>query len=371
MPFLQTVVSPRRFSPFCDATLHPLLSLSIKNPMLECNHRFSHYSPVSNRRIVKSISCSGSTKSRRPKPEPEPEPEAGSNQRARPKTRSRSGQPKDVVSSNTDKNSAETFPTTIPRKPRRGRRSEAVAVEDLVRDSLERTFATIRQQNENALENYENIMKEREGDNSETENGANDNDSDEKEEDGGEGTEKKIVIEEESKNWPLDADVGWGIRASEYFEKHPIKNVVGEDGYQIDWEGEIDDNWVQEINCLEWESFAFHPSPLIVLVFERYNRATDNWKNLKELEKAVKVYWKAKDRLPPRAVKIDINIETDLAYALKVKECPQILFLRGQRVVYREKELRSADELVQMIAFFYYNAKKPAWIDDEAVNYRY
>ena len=55
-------------------------------------------------------------------------------------------------------------------------------------------------------------------------------------------------------------------------EKHPIKNVVGEDGYEIDWEGEIDDNWVQEINCLEWESFAFHPSPLIVLVFERYNR---------------------------------------------------------------------------------------------------
>lgn len=29
-------------------------------------------------------------------------------------------------------------------------------------------------------------------------------------------------------------------------------------------------------------------------------RATDNWKTLKELEKAVKVYWGAKDRLPPR-----------------------------------------------------------------------
>ncbi|MCI13935.1 hypothetical protein A2U01_0035058, partial [Trifolium medium] len=28
--------------------------------------------------------------------------------------------------------------------------------------------------------------------------------------------------------------------------------------------------------------------------------AADNWKNLKELEKAVKVYWKAKDHLPPR-----------------------------------------------------------------------
>lgn len=38
-----------------------------------------------------------------------------------------------------------------------------------------------------------------------------------------------------------------------------------------------------------------------------------------------------------QAVKLDINIERDLAYALKVRECPQILFLRGNRIVYREK----------------------------------
>lgn len=38
-----------------------------------------------------------------------------------------------------------------------------------------------------------------------------------------------------------------------------------------------------------------------------------------------------------QAVKIDLNIETDLAYALKAKECPQILFLRGNRILYREK----------------------------------
>lgn len=367
MLFLQTAVLPKRFSPFCDASLHPLSPLSIQNPMLECTHSFSHYSPVSSHRIVKSISCSVSRKSRS-KSEPEPEPEASSNQRE-----TRSDQPKDVVSSSEDKSSADTFPTMIPRKPRRGRRSEAMAVEDFVRDSLERTFATIRQQNKDALENHGNIMKERDGDSSKSESGDDDddNDSGKKEEDDGEEIGNKMMIEEESKSWPLDADVGWGIRASEYFEKHPIKNVVGEDGYEIDWEGEIDDNWVQEINCLEWESFAYHPSPLIVLVFERYNRATDNWKNLKELEKAVKVYWGAKDRLPPRAVKLDINIERDLAYALKVRECPEILFLRGNRIVYREKELRTADELVQMIAFFYYNAKKPAWIDDNFLYFRY
>lgn len=82
------------------------------------------------------------------------------------------------------------------------------------------------------------------------------------------------MVDEESPDWPVDADIGWGIRASEYFEQHPIKNIVGEDGVKIDWEGEVEDSWVKEINCLEWESIAFHPSPLIVLVFERYNRYT-------------------------------------------------------------------------------------------------
>lgn len=38
-----------------------------------------------------------------------------------------------------------------------------------------------------------------------------------------------------------------------------------------------------------------------------------------------------------QAVKIDINIEKDLAYALKVKEGPQILFVRGNRILYKEK----------------------------------
>lgn len=95
-----------------------------------------------------------------------------------------------------------------------------------------------------------------------------------------------------------------------------------------------------------------------------------------------------------QTVKIDINIERDLAYALKVKECPQILFLRGNKILYREKgkaycfhnritgsifkllyflvlmkimdfaEFRTADELVQMIAHFYYNAKKPSCVNN-------
>lgn len=42
---------------------------------------------------------------------------------------------------------------------------------------------------------------------------------------------------------------------------------------------------------------------LILCGLVRYvYRASDNWKALKELEKAVKVYWDAKDRLPPRVI---------------------------------------------------------------------
>ncbi|KAI5656903.1 hypothetical protein M9H77_25696 [Catharanthus roseus] len=72
-------------------------------------------------------------------------------------------------------------------------------------------------------------------------------------------------------------------------------------------------------------------------------KASENWKVLKELEKAAK------------KVNIDINIEGDLASAQKVKECPH----------YIGKEVRTADELVQMISHFYYNANKPSCINDD------
>jgi len=229
-------------------------------------------------------------------------------------------------------------------------------VEDFVRGRLEQVFASIRERDPEVLEGKGEILKRKDEERV--------LDEEEGEELGEE--EQKPVVEEEDPSWPLDADVGWGIRASEYFDKHSIRNVTV-DGVEIDWEGEVDEGWVKEINCLEWESFAFHPSPLVVLVFERYNRAADNWKFLQELEKASKVYWNAKDRLPPRTVKVDINIERDLAYALQVRECPQLLFLRGNKILYREKEIRTSEELVQMIAHFYYNAKRPPCVNPEAV----
>ncbi|XP_065627012.1 thioredoxin-like fold domain-containing protein MRL7, chloroplastic isoform X2 [Quercus suber] len=355
MMFLQISSMAKSFLPFSmenlDPILHPFMSFSFQNPTSKPT--------CSSSRDLKSLHCSAVSRKSNSTSDPEP----SSNSKAKPKKSN--CRPKTEVPQKDDEN--QVFPETIPRKPRRGRRSEAVAVEDFIRGSLEKTFASIRQQNSEILENKENIMKDRADEEIDTDSHEDENDINENEDDGG-GRGKKMVVEEESPDWPLDADVGWGIRASEYFEKHPIKNVVGEDGVEIDWEGEIDDNWVKEINCLEWESFAFHPSPLIVFVFERYNRATDNWKALKELEKALKVYWSAKDKLPPRSVKIDINIERDLAYALKIRECPAILFLRGNRILYREKEIRTADELVHMIAHFYYNAKRPSWIDVTALS---
>lgn len=234
-----------------------------------------HGPPLHSTRTLKSLTCCAVSR----KSDSEPRSEA------KPKPRRR----KTETGGNEGE---ETFPAAIPRKPRRGRRSEAAAVEDYVRDTLDRTFAAIREQNPEIFEMKNEVMRGK--------SAVVDDEEDDEEDDEGSEREENMVVEDERKDWPLDADVGWGIRASEYFEKHAIRNVVDENGVEIDWEGEIEDNWVKEINCLEWESFAFHPSPLIVFVFERYNRAAENWKALKEIEKAVKVYWDAKDRLPPR-----------------------------------------------------------------------
>lgn len=255
--FLTVPTEYRTFKPSCYSKYHSdgiLLNLV----------------PYSHSRKLPYLAVSSKSNS-----EHDPQPSADS--KVKPKSRSHSKKAK--ASEKEEENGARMFPSTIPRKPRRGRRSEAAALEDFVRNTLEQTFASIRQQNAEVMENKENVFKERADDKVEFDSSSDDDDDEEEEEiDESDGTgrkkKKKMVVEEEDPNWPLDADVGWGVRASEYFEQHPIKNVVGDDGVEINWEGEIDDNWVKEINCLEWESFAFHPSPLVVLVFERYNRCS-------------------------------------------------------------------------------------------------
>jgi len=56
-------------------------------------------------------------------------------------------------------------------------------------------------------------------------------------------------------------------------------------------------------NCFEqiWLEVTLDCISLVDrLINALFDRAADNWKFLKEVEKAAKVYWNAKDRLHPR-----------------------------------------------------------------------
>lgn len=219
-------------------------------PSLKCWHLF------------KSPTCLAAT-SRNTSSEPDCSPRQNLNskpERSSPRIQKSKG------TENKEKDPCGVLPITKPKKARRGRKSEAAAVEDFLRHKLEETLTSIKEQSPEIFEDRKSFLKERVDDDT-----GSDNSSDGADHDNG-SVVNNMVVEQEDPNWPLDADVGWGTRASEFFEKYPIKNVVGEDGLEIDWEGEIDNGLVKEINCLEWESFAFHPSPLVVLVFERYNR---------------------------------------------------------------------------------------------------
>ncbi|KAK8506132.1 hypothetical protein V6N12_074183 [Hibiscus sabdariffa] len=88
---------------------------------------------------------------------------------------------------------------------------------------------------------------------------------------------------------------------------------------------------------------------------------THSWKTSKELEKAIQVYQNAKDRLPPRD-KISFYSSTILYYLSVNNNASEYSWKQAvKRIVYRDREFRKGDELVQMIAYFYYNPKKPTW----------
>jgi len=141
--------------------------------------------------------------------------------------------------------------------------------------------------------------------------------------------------------------------------------VVREDDEElrINWENEADDWMIQEITRNEWESSVFgNPSPLVVYVFARYGRrGLDSWKTLEQLEKAVTKVWES-NKAPLRAVKVDIGMEIDLGSALGIgkDDCPQLLFIKNGKGLHRLKERRTSEELVQLMAHFFYNGAKPA-----------
>ncbi|VVB07469.1 unnamed protein product [Arabis nemorensis] len=87
-------------------------------------------------------------------------------------------------------------------------------------------------------------------------------------------------------------------------------------------------------------------------------RPKQNEKFREELEKAVHIIWNC--GLPsPRCVAVDAVVETDLVSALQVSVFPEIIFTKAGKILYREKGIRTADELSKIMAFFYYGAAKP------------
>ncbi|KAG2323753.1 hypothetical protein Bca52824_006481 [Brassica carinata] len=127
-----------------------------------------------------------------------------------------------------------------------------------------------------------------------------------------------LVFNEEDPNWPEDAD---------------------------------DDNYIRPIKDLttaEWEEAVFKDiSPLMVLVHNRYKRPKENEKFMEELDKAIQVIWNC--GLPsPRT-----DLVSPASYCV-----PEIIFTKAGKILYREKGIRTADELSKIMAFFYYGAAK-------------
>lgn len=175
-----------------------------------------------------------------------------------------------------------------------------------------------------------------------------------------------LVVDEDDPDWPEDAD-GWGFNLDQFFNKITIKNVKKKDAddESYDSENEVvwqDDNYIRpikDITSSEWEETVFKDiSPLILLVHNRYKRPKENEQMRDELEKAVNIIWNC--RLPsPRCVAIDAVIEVDLVSALQVPVFPELIFTKAGKILYREKAIRSANELSKVMAFFYYGAAKP------------
>ncbi|KAJ7571289.1 hypothetical protein O6H91_01G158100 [Diphasiastrum complanatum] len=147
------------------------------------------------------------------------------------------------------------------------------------------------------------------------------------------------VVEEEDPDWPDEGEEGWGFRLDSFFSDIKIKNDKedkqgddddSDDESDIDLEEEDDDEWlVKGITSMEWEEIAFDPQPLVVLMYTRYGYGwSTNWSTLQELEKSIKFLWESR-KFALRAVKVDGKMDKDLASALKVKEFPSLLFIKG------------------------------------------
>ncbi|XP_078434657.1 thioredoxin superfamily protein isoform X2 [Wolffia australiana] len=185
--------------------------------------------------------------------------------------------------------------------------------------------------------------------------------------------EYPLVVEEDDPDWPDDAD-GWGFNFNQFFNKITIKNRKkaddddGDDdgGEEIVWQ---DDDYIKpmrDVTANEWEDTVFRDfNPLVILVHNRYKRPRENERARLELEKAVQMFWES--GLPsPRCAAVDAVVEQDLASVLGVSNFPEIVFTKAGKILHRDKVVRTAEEWSKMMAFFYYNAVRPPWLEKTA-----
>ncbi|CAK8574281.1 unnamed protein product [Lathyrus sativus] len=179
----------------------------------------------------------------------------------------------------------------------------------------------------------------------------------------------QLVVEEEDPDWPQDAD-GWGFNLGQFFDKITIENKKKEDnddddnddvddGKKIQWQDDKCIYPIKDVKAAAWEETVFKDiSPLIILVHNRYRRPKNNEKIRDELEKAVHIIWNC--GLPsPRCVALDAVVETELVAALKVSTFPEVIFTKAGKILFRDKEIRNADEWSKIMAFYYYRGGKP------------
>ncbi|KAE8658074.1 putative disease resistance RPP13-like protein 1-like isoform X1 [Hibiscus syriacus] len=179
-----------------------------------------------------------------------------------------------------------------------------------------------------------------------------------------------LVVDEDDPDWPEDAD-GRGFNLDQFFDKITIKNNNKENDDADDYDSEKEIVWqdddyirpIKDIKTNQWEETVFKDiSPLIILVHNRYKRPKENEIVWDELTKAVHIIWNC--RLPsPRCVAVDAVVEDDLVSALNVSGFPEIIFTKAGKILYRERAVRTADELSKMMAFYYYGAAKPPCLD--------
>ncbi|XWS57153.1 hypothetical protein CRYUN_Cryun09bG0148100 [Craigia yunnanensis] len=177
-------------------------------------------------------------------------------------------------------------------------------------------------------------------------------------------------------DWPEDAD-GRGFNLGQFFDKITIKNVKkdNEDG-DCDSENEVvwqDDNYIRPIKRIktaQWEATVFKDiSPLIILVHNRYKRYGNSARQKKK--KGFGMSWRklyisygiAGCLNQEWCIAVDAVVEDALVSSLKLSVFPEIIFTKAGKIFYREQGIRTADELSQIMAFFYYGAAKPPCVD--------